>query len=55
MRGWLLGSSGAGTGLVPANYLEILGRREGRPPRPDLVSHELPAGDDGLVDDFLTS
>ena len=57
VRGWLLASSGSGTGLVPANYLEVLGRREGRPtpPRPDLVSHEPPAEDGGLVDDFLTS
>lgn len=47
VRGWLLASSAAGQGLVPANYLQILGRREPDPQRrrqqtqrPDLVSHE---------------
>jgi len=46
VRGWLLASSSAGQGLVPANYLQILGRREAADPqrkrqsksqRPDLV------------------
>lgn len=49
VRGWLLASSANGQGLVPANYLQILGRREAqrrqqsktpRGQRPDLVSHE---------------
>jgi len=52
VKGWLSASSSAGQGLVPANYLQILGRREAAPQRrkpgvntsrarrPDLVSHE---------------
>jgi hypothetical protein len=49
VRGWLLAAVDGNTGLVPANYIQILGRSEGKPvPRPDLVSHEEP-----MVGEFL--
>jgi len=58
VRGWLLASSNTGQGLVPANYLQILGRREADPQRrrqgmaqrPDLVSHEEEEGGGGNFD-----
>ena len=39
VRGWLLASSLGTSGLVPANYIQILGRAEGNAPapQPDLV------------------
>jgi len=38
VRGWLLGSQEGSVGLVPANYIQILGRTEGvAQPPPDIV------------------
>lgn len=38
VRGWLLASSEEGIGLVPANYIKILGKTEGRvEPKPDII------------------
>ena len=42
MRGWLLAASQGTTGLVPANYIQILGRSQGRTQgnnhrQPDIV------------------
>ena len=39
LRGWLLAGAAGRTGLVPANYIQILGRAEGNAPapQPDLV------------------
>eukprot|EP00092_Neocalanus_flemingeri_P008508 GFUD01009165.1.p1 GENE.GFUD01009165.1~~GFUD01009165.1.p1 ORF type:complete len:381 (+),score=94.95 GFUD01009165.1:51-1193(+) len=38
VRGWLLGCSDGAVGLVPANYIQILGRTEGlAQPPPDIV------------------
>ena len=42
MRGWLLAGSEGNTGLVPANYIQILGRSQGRSQasnvrQPDIV------------------
>ena len=31
MRGWLLGSAGGRRGLVPYNYIKVLGKRRGQP------------------------
>merc|ERR1719187_1897478 len=39
VRGWILGTDGKKTGLLPANYIHILGRRQGSDMvKPDVVS-----------------
>lgn len=39
VRGWLLGTDGKKVGLIPANYINIIGRSEGkRVAKPDVVS-----------------
>ena len=46
MRGWLLAASHGATGLVPANYIQILGRREAASTtQPDIVQETARRGD----------
>jgi len=47
VRGWLLGCCGELVGLVPANYMKILGRTEGSAqaqPQPDIVPKQPSGG-----------
>ena len=46
VRGWLLASSHGTPGLVPANYIQILGRREAASTtQPDIVQETARRGD----------
>lgn len=49
VRGWLLASNKKNTGLVPANYIKILGLRQGSPPVSNSVSKQQDGQGSGIT------
>ena len=55
VRGWLLGSAGGRKGLVPYNYIKVLGKRRGQQPQGPSSTAQLALPNQSLSSGFTST